>query len=177
LRSSSKGFSTSRWPAGLLFSSKVIAIAACLLFIGGLTTYYYVFESGFNPVPQKTTLQTKVICFPQKQTCPEFVLANETLRVFNRTDIISQQVSLSVTASGNRSMAEVALYLDNVSLGVVDGPFDLGVARQIAVGVPTTIVVQPGTSYSVVVEGVYTDSSGARTIDYWQSVTVVASSG
>jgi hypothetical protein len=99
------------------------------------------------------------------------------IRAEEITDIISQQVSLSVTAKGNGSMAEVAMYLDNISLGVVDGPFVPGVAREVALAVPTTIVVQPGSTYSVVVEGVYANSSGLRSIDYWQSVSVVASSG
>lgn len=177
LRITSKGFSTRGDGARILFSSKWLTIAACVLFIGSLTAYYYVVESGFNPVPQQTSLQGATICLPDKQSCPGFSLGNASLRLFNRTDIISQQVSFSVTSKELGPMARIDVYVDNVSLGEVAGPFASDAPKQVALGVPTTITVNPGSNYTVVVEGIFTDATGAPSAEYWQSISVSATGG
>lgn len=161
----------------VLFSSKFVAIAACLIFIGSLTTYYYVAESGFNPVPQQTTLSGAAICPADKQDCPGFSLGSMTLRSLNRTDIDSQQVAFAVTPKEASPMARIEVFIDNVSLGAVEGPFAPRVPRLVSLGVPTTISVTPGVIYSVVVEGIFNDSSGAAFAEYWQSTAVVAVGG
>lgn len=74
-------------------------------------------------------------------------------------------------------MASIAVYVDNVSLGTVEGPFAPNSPKSVALAVPTTIDVFPGTTYSVVVEGVFAASSSAPSTDYWQSVSVVAVAG
>ena len=177
MRPSSKGFSTTARAKETLFPKKFIAIAACLIFIFTLTGYYYAVESGFNPNPQQSALTGANICFPDKQVCQGFVLGNVTLREFNRTDISTQQVLFTVTPEEQAPMARIYVYVDNVSMGTVEGPFASGVPRSVALGVPTTIDVTPGVSYSVVVEGVFGGSSGTSSADYWQSVSVVAVAG
>jgi hypothetical protein len=159
----------------VLLPNKFLAITACVLFIGSLTAYYYIAESGFNPNPQQTTLLGHAICSPSAQQCPGFSVNNASLRVLNLTDVISQQISFVATAKATTSMALVKVYLDNVSLGVVEGPFAPGAPKLVSLAVPTTIAVSAGQSYGVVVEGVYTDSSGAVTAEYWQAFDVVAS--
>lgn len=148
-----------------------------MVFIGSLTTYYYIVESGFNPFPQPTSLQGASICYPARQPCPGFSLGNANLRSLNRTDINSQQLSLTVTSEDAGQMARIDVYMDNVSLGEVEGPFEQGTPRLVALGVPTTITVTPGMSYEVVVEGTYPASSSAPQLEYWQSISVVASGG
>jgi len=133
--------------------------------------------SGFNPNPQQSTLSGANLCYPDRQVCQGFALGNVTLREFNRTDISSQQVSFTVTAEGQAPMARIYVYVDNVSMGAVEGPFASGVPRLVALGVPTTIDVTPGVNYSVIVEGVFGGSSGTASADYWQSVSVVAVGG
>ncbi len=134
-------------------------------------------ESGFNPNPQQSALSGANICFPDRQVCQGFVLGNLTLREFNRTDISSQQVSFTVTAAEQAPLARIYVYVDNISMGTVGGPFASGVPRLVALGVPTTIDVTPGVSYTVIVEGVLGGSSGTAPADYWQSVSVVAVGG
>jgi len=177
LRSCSKGFSTGASGGEILFAKKWVAIAACIIFIGTLTTYYYVVESGFNPVPQQSSLQGASICYPAKQACIGFMISNAALVLYNRTDITSQQISFTLTNMETGPMARISVYVDNVSLGVVQGPFASGAPKPVAVGVPTTITVNPGSSYSVVVEGILTDSAGVATSEYWQSISVVATGG
>ena len=174
---SSKGFSTRARADDTLLSKKFIAIAACLIFIGTLTGYYYTVESGFNPNPQQSTITGANICYPDRQPCLGFVLGNVTLREFNRTDISSQQVSFTVTAEEQSPMERIQVYVDNVSMGTVEGPFASNAPRPVALGVPTTIDVTPGVSYSVLVEGIYGGPSGSASVDYWQSVSVVAVGG
>jgi hypothetical protein len=173
----SKAFSTGRSAAGILFSKKFVAIAACVLFIGALTTYYYIVESGFNPVPQQATLAGANICPSENGTCPGFGLGNASLRLFNLTDIVSQQISFVVVPKEAGSMARLYVYIDNISLGEVKGPFASGTPKLVALGVPTTITVTPGVSYEVVVEGVFSGSLGTASTEYWQSFSVVASAG
>jgi hypothetical protein len=174
---SSKGFSAWGSTTGTLFSSKFLTIAACVVFIGSLTVYYYIVESGFNPVPQQTTLRGATICLPDRQACPGFSISNATLRLLNRTDITSQQVSFLVTSKEAGPMTRIDVYIDNVSLGEVEGPFASGIPKLVALGVPTTVLVKPGSGYTVVVEGVFADSSGALSAEYWQSISVVAIGG
>lgn len=119
-------------------------------------------------------LSGAAICPADKQDCPGFSLGNMTLRSLNRTDIDSQQVAFAVTSKEASPMARIEVFIDNVSLGTVEGPFAPGVPRLVSLGVPTTIIVTPGVSYGVVVEGIFSDSSGAATAEYWQSITVVA---
>ena len=169
----SKGFSGLGAATRILFSSKFLAIAACLVFIGAFSGYYYLAESGFNPNPQRTTLAGAPVCVPEKQSCPGFTLGNVTLRVLNRTDIDSQQMSFVLIPGGPGPMSRVSVYIDNISLGAVDGPFAPGVPKLVALGVPTTINVTPGASYGIVVQGTFAESA----TDYWQSVSVVATGG
>ena len=154
-----------------------MAITACVLFIGTLTTYYYVVESGFNPVPQQATLAGANICQSSSGTCQGFSLGNASLLLFNRTDIVSQQISFTVLPKEAGPMAQLYVYIDNISLGEVKGPFASGTPKLVALGVPTTITVTPGVSYEVVVEGVFAGSLGTSSTEYWQSFSVVAAGG
>lgn len=163
--------------SGILFSKKFVAITACVLFIGILTTYYYAVESGFNPVPQQTTLAGASICQSSSGACSGFGLGNASLLLFNRTDIVSQEISFDVLPKEAGPMAQLYVYIDNISLGEVKGPFASGTPKLVSLGVPTTINVTPGVSYEVVVEGVFAGSSGAGSTDYWQSFSVVAVGG
>ena len=148
-----------------------------MIFIGTLTTYYYVAESGFNPYPQQSSLSGESMCFPDRQSCSAFALDNVTLREFNRTDISSQQISFTVTPEETASMARIEVYIDNISMGTVEGPFPPGTPKPVALGVPTTIDVTPGVTYSVVVEGIFNSSSGGSSSGYWESISVVAVAG
>ncbi|MDV3243680.1 MAG: hypothetical protein LYZ66_00730 [Nitrososphaerales archaeon] len=92
-------------------------------------------------------------------------------------DITSQELTFSITATSSGPMARVDVYIDNVSVGAVQGPFESGVPKQVGLGVPTTITVSVKQSYRVLVGGVYTDSAGKTAAEYWQAFDVVAAGG
>ncbi|MDV3293113.1 MAG: hypothetical protein LYZ70_02475 [Nitrososphaerales archaeon] len=69
------------------------------------------------------------------------------------------------------------MYIDNVSLGAVQAPFKPGTTKLVGLGVPTTISVSVGRSYSVLVGGSYAGTAGVPPSEYWQRIDVVASAG
>lgn len=117
------------------------------------------------------------ICDLSRQFCPGFALGNVIVREFNRTDISTQQLSFTLTPEEAAPMSMIHVYIDNVSIGTVQGPFASGIPRSLSLGVPTTIDVTPGVTYTVIVEGVFSGGSGVAPSDYWQSINVVAVAG
>jgi hypothetical protein len=145
------------------------------LFVVAFLAVSYAAESGFNPYPQTTTVSSSSTCASVGGGCPGFEIDGVSLSVHTYQDITSQELTLTITPRGNGPMARVSIFLDNVSLGVVEGPFAQGATSIVSAAVPTTIVVNPDSAHKVVVEGTYTDSAGSITATYWVSVDVVAS--
>lgn len=153
---------------------KGLAIGGSIAFIAVMLLVSYSVETGFNPYPEATTITGKSTCSSGAEGCPGFKIDGANLSVNIYQDITSQELTLKITPRGSVPVASVSLFLDNISLGVVEGPFVPGVATSVSAGVPTTIVLEPGSTHEVVVEGVYVDPAGAVTGTYWESVSVVA---
>jgi hypothetical protein len=160
-----------------LRGSKFLAIGLTIAFIAALASYSYLAQSNFNPYPQTTTFTAETTCSALSGTCPGFEITSASLSVttISEADVNSQELTLGINATGSTSMARIQVFIANVSLGNVAGPFEPGIPKIVGVAVPTTMILNDGQSYQVVVEGVYANSAtGATTGDYWQSVSVVA---
>ncbi len=142
-----------------------------------MSGYYYVAESGFNPNPQATDLAGLKTCSASLGACPGFSLSAVGLRVTYFTDATSQVLTFAVLATTPNPISQLEVYIDNVSLGVVQGPFNLGTPKLVGLGVPTTITVVVGQTYTVLVGGSYMVTGGSAQSEYWQTIGVVASGG
>lgn len=157
--------------------SKLLAIVLSVAFIAALGSYSYLAENSFNPYPQTTTFTAATACPSASGTCPGFEITSASLsvRTITEADVNSQELTLGVTATRNSSMGSIQVFIANVSLGNVSGPFEPGVTKVVGVAVPTTIVLNTGQGYEVVVEGIYVNpATGGVTGEYWQSVAVTA---
>lgn len=156
--------------------SNYVAFGVCLAFVVAMVSYSYMAQLSFNPYPQTTSITAVATCPAQKGHCPGFQVTSANLTVMSPEDYTSQWLTLDITATGSSPMSRVQVFFDNVSLGFDEGPFAPGVGKTVGVGVPTTITVAVGQSYSILVEGVYVNAAtGQTTADYWQSLEVVAS--
>ena len=153
--------------------SKELAIGGSVAFIIALLIISYYSEVGFNPYPQTTTFTATPTC-ASGASCPGFAIDGAGLSVNLYQDLTSQVLTVTITPLGGVALGRVAIFLDNVSLGVVEGPFSPGSASNVSAGVPTTITLTPGTTYHVVVEGFYLDPAGELTGTYWGSTSVRA---
>ena len=155
-------------------SSKYLAIAASLIFIAATAFGWYAGTRGFNPYPAATTISHASTCTVSVGTCPGFRIASLNLTVKTAGDITSQQLILTVVATSGGQMSYVKVFLGNVPIGSVDGPFTTS-PRAVALGVPTTIAIVGGASYKVTIEGVYVDPASGLVIgDYVQNLDVTA---
>ncbi len=151
--------------------SKWIAIAACIIMVLAAYTAWDYATGAFNPYP----LTTKVGTDPcGASACGTFGVLSANVTVINSTDITSQFVDLAILPGGSSSMARIQVYLDNVSIGTESGSFPLGKVSSFELGVPTTIVVTPGETYTVEVQGVYQTPQGQLLGNVWVPVVVVA---
>lgn len=153
-----------------------VALGVCLAIVVVMASYSYMAQLSFNPYPHTTSITAEATCSAQKGPCPGFKITSANLTVMTLEDLTSQELTLDITATGSAPMDRVQVFFDNVSLGFDEGPFAPGVGKTVGVGVPTTITVNVGQSYPVLVEGIYVNTAtGQTTADYWQSLEVVAS--
>ncbi|MDV3277649.1 MAG: hypothetical protein LYZ69_04180 [Nitrososphaerales archaeon] len=152
-----------------------MAVVLSVAFIAALASYSYLAQSRFNPNPLTTTFTAATTCSAGSGACPGYEITSASLSVktITEADVNSQELTLGIKATGNTSMDRIKVFIANVSLGSVAGPFEPGVAKVVGVAVPTTIVLNPGQRYEVVVEGIYVNAAtGAVSGEYWQSVVV-----
>lgn len=154
--------------------SRGLAIGGSIAIIVAALMVSYSAEAGFNPYPQTTTFTSATTCV-SGAGCPGFAIDSTNLWAVNQyQDITSQGLTIQFTPLGGVALGSVAVFLDNVSLGVTEGPFAPGAAATVSVGVPTTITITAGTLHHVVVEGFYLGSTGSVTGSQRESVAVVA---
>jgi len=161
-------------PAATLRFSKPIAIGTCIAIVAAAYYGWYVVTSEFNPNPPPS--MTGPSC--SAQYCGRFGVLDANLTVINATqeDILSQYLGMGILPSGNQTVTKVQVLLDNVTLGFVGGPFPPGKVSDLELGVPTSIIVNPGQRYTVLVGGYYEDPASPQTSGVvWVAVGVVAS--
>ena len=134
--------------------SKWVAIGICIALVLGSYEAWNYSTSAFNPNPSASSLAVSQCSMLQ---CGRFGILSANLTVINSTeaDVLSQYIGLEVLPSGAAPLTELHVYLDNISIGTEPGPFALGKAYEFELGVPTSIVINPGTRYALEVEGVY----------------------
>lgn len=142
--------------------------------VAGAAAVWFEATSALNPNPPTESISTTSVC-EAGPSCPGFQITSARITSVSLPDVSSQTVQLGIKATGAGPMSKVVVLLDNVSMGTVVGPFEAGVNRVVTLGVPTTMTVEKGKSYTIVVEGVYPGGMGGQAeLDYWDSVAVVA---
>jgi hypothetical protein len=100
---------------------------------------------------------TKATCTPNDASCPAFSIVSASLRTQNTTDQLGvanpAYLSLEINVSGVTPLASVHLFVGNTSAGVVQGPFGPGLNRIVNLTLPATVLVTPGKSYLLSVQG------------------------
>lgn len=153
--------------------SKPIAIGLCIAFVLAAAFGWYLTTSEFNPNPPQTAVGESCTA----SYCGRFGVVDANLTVINASqeDILSQYVGMGVVPSGNLSIKQVEVLLNNVSLGYQNGPFLPNKVTFIELGVPTSILITGGQSYTLLVGGVYQGVPRSTTGVVWVRIDVVAS--
>lgn len=155
--------------------TKWIAIGLCIAFVLGAYAVWNFASAGFNPNPVTTSIVVTSQSCSTSGACGAFRIDSANLSVHDMEDYTSQSLSLQLSDVGAPAMSSVAVYFGasqgDVYLGKVVGPFVPNSSKVVSLDIPTTISVNQGTTYTVLVEGFFgsQESSG-----YFQSVEVVA---
>lgn len=155
--------------------SKYVALAVCIGIVGAAYVSWYIATAAFNPNPTTFTLDTSSSCSPEVPPCPAFRILSANLTVRIEADIISQELTLKVSATGPSPVNSLSVYFSNYALGNLSKTLSPGVTTVEGWAIPTTLTVNEGQTYSISIVGRYVDpASGHVTGVYWQSLQVVA---
>lgn len=148
-----------------MYAKSIVVFVLCTaLVVGVAVVLNYEATSVGNQVKSLPTLQAT--CSQSDTACPHFSIVSATLRTQNTTDQLGianpAYLSLEFNVSG-AALASVHLYVGNVSAGVVQGPFVSGMNRIVNLTLSAAVVVSPGRSYLVSVQGFNT--SGGYVIE------------
>lgn len=135
--------------------SLVVFVLCTALVVGVVVVLNYEATSVGGQVQSLPTL--KATCSPDDPSCPHFSIVSASLRTENITDQLGianpAYLSLEFNVSGNAALNSVHLYVGNVSAGIVKGPFGPGVNRIVNLTLSAAVVVSPGRSYLLSVQG------------------------
>lgn len=99
----------------------------------------------------------KATCSETDPSCPSFSIVSASLRTQNTTDQLGianpAYLSLVLNVSGAAPLTALHFFVGNVSAGSVQGPFDRGLHRLVNLTLTATVVVSPGRSYLLSVQG------------------------
>ncbi len=135
--------------------SLVVFVLCTALVIGVAVVLNYEATTVGNQVQSLPALQAT--CAQSEASCPHFSIVSASLRTQNTTDQLGianpAYLSLEFNVSGTTTLTRVHLYVGNASAGTVKGPFGLGVNRIANLTLSATVVVSPGKSYLLSVQG------------------------
>ena len=135
--------------------SLVVFVLCTALVIGVAVVLNYEANSVGNQIQSLPTVQAN--CSQGDPSCPRFYLVSASLRTQNTTDQLGianpAYLTLEFNVSGTAALASVHLYVGNVSAGVVQGPFGPGMNRVVNLTLSAAVVVSPGKTYLVSVQG------------------------
>jgi hypothetical protein len=135
--------------------SLVVFFLCTALVIGVAVVLNYEATTVGNQVKSLPTLQAT--CSQTDASCPHFSIVSASLRTQNTTDQLGianpAYLSMEFNVSGAAALTSVHLYVGNVSAGTVKGPFGPGVSRIVNLTLSATVVVSPGKSYLLSVQG------------------------
>jgi hypothetical protein len=149
-------------------------VGLCTAFVAGFAIVLSYEASNVGSSTGIDTPTTQVSCSPSSTSCESMSIASGSLRTVNYTDELGPvsyaNLAFELEASGGSAISSVRLYVGNVSAGTLQGPFEPGVAKLINMTLPATVVVSPGMTYLVRVEGFY--GQGADAV--WASADIMA---
>jgi len=144
--------------------SLVVFVLCTALVIGVAVVLNYEATSVGKQIQSLPTLQAT--CSQTDSSCPHFSIVSANLRTENTTDQLGianpSYLSLGINVSGTAALTSVEFYVGNVSAGAVQGPFGPGVNRIVNFTLSAAVVVSPGQSYLLSVQGF--NSSGEYVI-------------
>jgi hypothetical protein len=150
-------------------------VALCTLFVIGFVVVLNYATAGVGKQGQTQLVTTQnSSCAAQSSSCASFSITSARLVSVNFTDELGPvnygTLTLGLNASGGVSITNVKVFVDNLPAGGAQGPFSRGVNKMLNLTLPATISVSPGKTYTISVEGFY--SNGSETV--WQSVETTA---
>jgi hypothetical protein len=156
-------------------AQQAVAVIVCVAIVLAAYLAWDRATQSFNPSPGTVSLNTGVSCSPSSPPCPAFGIYSANLSVKTAQDITSQELTLTVIASGPSSISELSVYFSGVPIGNLMRVLLPGQSTSGGWAIPTTLNVTVGKTYEVSVSAQYVDpSSGKVSAQYWRSEQVVA---
>ncbi len=155
-----------------MYLKSLVVFALCTVFVLSFVVVLNDATSGVGKEDQGVTT-SQPSCSISSLSCGSFSIASASLHTVNYTDELGvvnyANLILGVNASGGSSLTSLALFVDNMSAGTVQGPFEPGVVRVVNLTLPATVSISPGKTYLLSVEGFYNGNSAV-----WESVRITA---
>lgn len=133
----------------------VVFVLCTALVVGVVVVLNY--EAVMVGNQTKALPKIKASCSSSDPTCPHFSIISASVGVENTSDLLGvaspAYLSLVFNVSGATPLASIRLFIGNVSAGAVSGPFGLGLNQIVNLTLPSTVIVYPGRSYPLSVEG------------------------
>ncbi|HME18785.1 MAG TPA: hypothetical protein VKF15_03505 [Nitrososphaerales archaeon] len=156
-------------------AGQALAVIVCVAIVLAAYLAWDRATSNFNPSPGTVSLNTGTSCSPSSPPCPAFGIYSANLSVKTALDITSQELTLTVTASGPSRISGITVYFSGVPIGNLTRVILPGQSTSGGWAIPTTLNVTVGKTYEVSVSAQYVDpSSGKVSAQYWSSKQVVA---
>lgn len=155
-------------------TAKWVAIGLCIGFVLGVYVLLNRTVGQFNPNPTTTSVSMETGSCESLSGCSRFTIDSANLTVIVADGVESQFLNMKLTAAGEVPMAKIQVFVDNVSVGVVNGPFAAERPALASLAIPTTITVTQGNTYVILVEGTFVGPAGQTTSNYTQEAVVVA---
>lgn len=135
--------------------SLVVFVLCTALVVGVAVVLNYEATTVGSQIQSLPTL--RATCSESDASCPHFSIASASLRTQNITDQLGianpAYLSLELDVSGTAALSSIHLYVGNVSAGTVQGPFGPGMNRVVNLTLSAAVVVSPGRSYLLSVQG------------------------
>ena len=148
-----------------MYLRSLVVFALCTMFVLG---FAFVLNYEAGQVGKGTTLvTTRGSCTSTGVSCPSFSVSQAVLLTNNYNDTLGpgSHIDLSFTLGvlAGSTLSSVSLYLGNVSVGSVQGPYAPGLHQVTDYVLPTTVSATAGATYTLTVEGLFADGSTAWT--------------
>jgi hypothetical protein len=168
-------FSVTHEGARAVKTKQLAAVVVCTAIVLAAYVAWDRATSSFNPNPASTTLKTSSSCSASSPGCPAFGIVSANLTVVDLSDIVSQELTLNISATGSSPVGRIVVFFSGIM--VENYSVDLGPHSSIvrSLAIPTTIEVVADESYKVIVGSALAGSEGTEPIVFWSAVDVTAS--
>ena len=154
---------------------EAVTFVVCTVIVLAAYATWYGATQSFNPIPATVTLDTSASCLPSSPPCPAFGIDSANLTVRTAQDIVSQELTLTLTAAGPSSVSRLSVFFAGVPIGNFTKTLVPGQSATGTWAIPTTINVTVGNAYAISVRAQYVDSSSGEPVaQYWASTQAVA---